>query len=166
VEDQLGGTSDDDGTSGNDSMNDISLLRADESDHARVESLLAANDLPHRDVRDAAAAFFLAYTEDGCVGLGGIERHESRGLLRSLVVPERYRGRGYGTALCDALEQYARRNGVETLYLLTTTAAPFFRGRGYERVEREAVPDGIRDTAEFTDLCPASATCLAKDLGR
>lgn len=145
-------------------MSDLSLRRADESEYARVESLLAANDLPNEDVRDGAAEFFLASTDDECVGLGGVERHGSNGLLRSLVVVEQYRGQGYGTALCDALETHARESGVETLYLLTTTAAPFFRRRGYERVDREDVPDRIRDTAEFTELCPASATCMTKDI--
>jgi amino-acid N-acetyltransferase len=53
---------------------------------------------------------------------------------------------------------------VETLYLLTTTAAPFFERYGYGAVAREEVPRPIRDTTEFTDLCPASATCMVKGL--
>ncbi|WP_256295962.1 arsenic resistance N-acetyltransferase ArsN2 [Haloarchaeobius salinus] len=145
-------------------MTDITLRRADESDYGRIESLLAANDLPHQDVRDGVGEFFIAETDDECVGIGGLETDGSDGLLRSLVVAEQSRGEGYGTALCDALETSARENGVETLYLLTTTAAPFFRRRGYERVERENVPDRVRDTTEFADLCPASATCMRKGL--
>jgi amino-acid N-acetyltransferase len=146
-------------------VTDISLRRATESEYARVESLLAGNDLPQQDVRDGAAEFLLASTDAGCVGVVGVERYGSNGLLRSLVVAEPYRGRGYGTALCDALETYTRENGVESLYLLTTTAAPFFRARGYERVERGTVPDRIRATTEFADLCPASATCMVKTVG-
>ncbi|WP_440988344.1 arsenic resistance N-acetyltransferase ArsN2 [Haloarchaeobius baliensis] len=156
-----------------DAVTDLTLRRAAASEYSRVESLLAANDLPHEDVRDGPAEFFLASpaaaedTDDVTpVGIGGVERHGTDGLLRSLVVAEEYRGAGYGTALCDALETYARDNGVETLYLLTTTAAPFFRGRGYETVERDAVPDRIRDTTEFAELCPSSATCMTRALGR
>ncbi|MFC4408138.1 arsenic resistance N-acetyltransferase ArsN2 [Haloarchaeobius iranensis] len=150
-------------------MNDLSLRPATEADIPQVESLLAANDLPHRDVRDGGAEFFIASTvderdESTCVG--GLERYGSNGLLRSVVVAEQYRGQGYGAALCDALEARARERGFQTLYLLTTTAAPFFRARGYERVEREAVPDAIRETTEFADLCPASAVCLMKPLRR
>ena len=77
---------------------------------------------------------------------------------------ESNRGQDYGAELCDSLEEYARTNDVETLYLLTTTAAPFFRRYGYDAVAREEVPSRIRNTTEFTDLCPASATCMAKGL--
>jgi len=145
-------------------MSDLRLLRADDSDLSRVESLLAANDLPHQDVCDSTAEFFLAVADHECVGVAGVERHDSAGLLRSLVVTEPNRGRGYGTALCGALERYARRSGVETLYLLTTTAAPFFGGRGYDTVEQESVPEQIRSTTQFADLCPTSAICMAKDI--
>lgn len=70
----------------------------------------------------------------------------------------------YGTALCDRLEDRASADGVETLYLLTTTAAEFFADRGYVAVERSGAPDAIRGTTEFADLCPSSATCMAKSL--
>jgi amino-acid N-acetyltransferase len=143
----------------------IRLVQADTADTARIESLLAANGLPHQDVQETVPELFLAYADTACIGTGGVESHGSNGLLRSLVVSEPYRGQGYGAALCDALEADARTNGVETLYLLTTTAAPFFRRRGYETVERETVPERIGGTMQFADLCPASATCMTKDLG-
>lgn len=154
----------------------VSLRRAGPDDIERVERLLRANDLPHRDVREKAGRFFLGVDEDVArgpdgsdgeaelVGVGGVETFGTDGLLRSVVVPEAKRGRGYGTALCDALETRARREGIRTLYLLTTTAAPFFRDRGYAETEREAVPERVRASEEFADLCPATATCLRKPL--
>lgn len=144
----------------------LTVRRIADTETDRVESLLAANDLPNRDVREKPACFFLAYAGPELVGTGGIEQYGPNGLLRSVVVAESHRGSGYGTALCDALEAHARSDGVRTLYLLTTTAAPFFRRRGYESVARDAVPERIRATAEFTDLCPASATCMAKSIER
>ncbi|WP_433630184.1 arsenic resistance N-acetyltransferase ArsN2 [Halomicrococcus sp. NG-SE-24] len=142
----------------------ITLQKADEDDVDRVEALLEANGLPFEDVRAKPECFFVVYSDTECIGVGGVERYGSNGLLRSVVVTESNRGQGYGTALCDALEEYARTNEVETLYLLTTTAAAFFRRRGYEEVVREDVPSSIQKTAEFTDLCPNSATCLRKNL--
>lgn len=142
----------------------ITLQRADTADIDRVKSLLDANGLPVRDVQATKACFFLAYVNTECIGTGGVEIHGSDGLLRSVVITESNRGQGYGAALCDSLEEYARTSGVETLYLLTTTAAPFFRRCGYDAVAREEVPRRIRDTTEFTDLCPASATCMTKNL--
>ncbi|UPV73083.1 arsenic resistance N-acetyltransferase ArsN2 [Halorussus limi] len=142
----------------------ITLRKADAADADRVEALLKANGLPHSDVRLESGRFFVASADAAVVGIGGVETYGSNGLLRSVVVPESKRGRGYGTSLCDALEDRAQANGVETLYLLTTTAAAFFRRRGYEEVERERVPASIRQTTEFADLCPSSATCMRKEL--
>ena len=140
----------------------ISVRKAERDDLPRIESLLEANGLPTDDVAGKLACFRVARADATFVGVGGVEPHGSDGLLRSVVVTEPYRGRGHGRALCDALEARARDDGIETLYLLTTTAAPFFDRRGYEPVDREAVPPRIGQTAEFAELCPDSATCMRK----
>jgi len=143
----------------------VALRLAEGGDLDRVESLLEANGLPYEDARTKPECFFLARDGEAVVGAGGLEAYGSDGLLRSVVVAEPYRGRGYGGALCDALEARARERGVGTLYLLTTTAAGFFRRRGYEAIDREAVPPTVRGTTEFAELCPDSATCMRLDLG-
>jgi amino-acid N-acetyltransferase len=143
----------------------ITLSDADATHLDRIESLLDANGLPSGDVRAKPDCFVVARDDGEFVGVGGVEACGSAGLLRSVVVVESRRGRGYGTALCDALEDRARSRGIATLYLLTTSAAPFFRRRGYEDVDRERVPTPVRQTTEFSDLCPATATCLRRDLG-
>lgn len=140
----------------------IAIRRASGAELDRVASLLEANDLPSRDVRAKPECFFVAEAGATVVGVGGVEIRGTSGLLRSIAVTEANRGRGYGTALCDELEGHASREGVEALYLLTTTAASFFRRRGYEEVDRDDAPPSIRGTTQFSDLCPASATCMAK----
>lgn len=142
---------------------ELTLDRADGEALAHVERLLARNDLPS-DVRTAPARFYVARDGDRRVGVGGIEQHGDAALLRSVVVEGSARGEGVGTALCDALEARAAEAGVERLYLLTTTAAGFFAGQGYERVERADVPDSIRGTAEFAAVCPDTATVMRKPL--
>jgi amino-acid N-acetyltransferase len=129
-----------------------------------VERLLDRNGLPTRDVRRKPDCFFLAVRDGDRVGVGGLEPYGSVGVLRSVVVEASSRGRGVGTALCDALETRATSEGIERLYLLTTTAAAFFRTRGYTRVDRAAVPDAVRTSAEFEELCPSTATCLCRSL--
>ncbi|ERH10475.1 MAG: N-acetylglutamate synthase related acetyltransferase [halophilic archaeon J07HX64] len=141
----------------------VTLQPADEREMDRIERLLAANDLPHGDLGATPASFYHATDGGALVGIDGIERRGSHGLLRSVVVPEPRRGRGYGTRLVAALEERARTEG-KTLYLLTTTASVFFRRCGCEETARERVPPEIRRTAEFTEHCPASATCLRKRL--
>lgn len=142
----------------------IELQRVDEANIGRVEALLEANDLPAQDIRAKSESFFLATSGSEPVGCGGVEQYGSDGLLRSVVIRESFRGEGYGMALCDDLEAQARACGVETLYLLTTTASRFFRRRGYEDCRRDAVPTAIQATTEFAELCPSTATCLRKNL--
>ncbi|WP_137285970.1 arsenic resistance N-acetyltransferase ArsN2 [Halorussus salinisoli] len=146
------------------SNSSLTIRRVDDDSVDRVESLLEANGLPYQDVRSKSECFFLAYSDTECIGTGGVETHGSDGLLRSVVVTEPNRGQGYGVALCDALEEYARTIEVETLYLLTTTAEAFFRRCGYEETVRENVPARIQRTTEFAELCPSSATCMRKNL--
>ncbi len=141
----------------------VTLDRADPDDRDRLAALLASNGLPD-DVREAPGRFFLARRDGRLVGGGGVEVHGTDGLLRSVVVVESERGRGYGTALCDALEARAREAGVTTLYLLTTTAAGFFGERGYETIPRTAAPPAVRGTPEFETLCPDDATCMRRRL--
>jgi len=143
----------------------ITVGDADPDQLDRVVQLLDANDLPTDDVPGALDHLLVTRAGGEVVGAGGVEVHGSAGLLRSVVVEDSFRGRGAGTAVCDALEDEVRRAGVDTLYLLTTTAASFFCRRGYETVAREDAPSDVRETAEFADLCPASATCMAKELG-
>lgn len=170
----------------------IRLRPAEERELDAVESLLSANDLPTADVGSDSARFYVgtevngddgsnesdSENDDSAVGVdgggvdgdgepicvGGIEPYGRDGLLRSVVVRESARGEGTGAALCDALEDEARAAGIETLYLLTTTAADFFAARGYVEIGREDAPDSIRETTEFADLCSVSATCMKKSL--
>lgn len=142
----------------------VALRTAAPDDLDRVESLLAANDLPHGDVDAGSATFYLASVDGEVVGVGGLEVHSSDGLLRSVVLEDAARGRGLGTALVESLESEAVDAGVDSLYLLTTTAQGFFRGCGYEVIAREEAPPEIRRTSEFRDLCPDSATCMRRDL--
>ena len=137
---------------------------AELADYDRVTALLDANDLPHCDLQPEEATLLVALDDGDVVGAGALEQCASNALLRSLVVADSRRGRGYGEALCDALEARARTSGIDALYLLTTSAAGFFRARGYEVVDRERAPQSIQQTNQFTDVCPTSATCLRMSL--
>lgn len=156
----------------------IRLRRAEGSELGYVESLLAENGLPTDDLRSGAARFYVGYDGGGSdrdsgdpdgdsgdpVCVGGLEGYGSVGLLRSVAVEESARGDGVGTALCEALADEARDEGIESLYLLTMTASAFFGSLGYVEIERTEVPRAIRETAQFADLCPVSATCMRKTL--
>lgn len=142
----------------------LDLRRADEADLPYVERLLERNGLPTGDVRSKPGCFYVVYDGEDRVGIGGLETDAPVGLLRSVVVDRSVRGRGYGRRLCERLEAEARSAGVETLYLLTTTASGFFSGLDYAEIDRADAPESVRRTTQFDDLCPTTATCMRKSL--
>lgn len=140
-------------------------LPATPDDLAAVVELLRRCELPFEDLRPGDMREFLVIPAEGeLAACAGLQIVGAAALLRSLAVCPPLRLKGVARELCDQLEQRARENGVNSLFLLTATADKFFGRRGYEAVEREAVPAAIRATAEFRTLCPASAVCMRKPL--
>ena len=130
-----------------------------------VIRLLEASGLPTEDLDPGHFDQFLGCGDESRpTGAVGLEAHGAHGLLRSLVVSPDVRGTGCGKALVAEIEARALEQGLVDLYLLTETAAPFFASLGYDAVERESVPAPIRGTAEFSSLCPDSATVMRKEL--
>ena len=97
-------------------------------------------------------------------GIVGLEIHGEYGLLRSLVVWENARYCGYGKILVNEIEKLALQKKVKTLFLLTNTAEMFFTRLNYQKIERDDVPQPIRNTQEFFSLCPDSAAVMRKFL--
>lgn len=94
----------------------------------------------------------------GCVGL---EVYENYALLRSLAVHPDFQRKGIGKRLVGQITDTAKDRGVNQLYLLTDTAEKFFRSIGFDLIERQDVPSIVRQSIEFTTLCP-SATSMTK----
>jgi amino-acid N-acetyltransferase len=132
---------------------------------AAVKQLLEEARLPTSDLTEAHLEHFLGCGENGALeGVVGLELYPPLALLRSLAVTSISRSRGLGATLLAEAERYARSREVKEIYLLTTTAERFFARAGYERIQREAAPQAIRETQEFSSLCPASSAFMRKRL--
>jgi len=130
-----------------------------------VKQLLSESGLPIEDITAQHLHHFF-----GCgsglelEGLVGLELYGEVALLRSLAVASSRRGSGVGSGLVAHAERHARDQGVQSLYLLTTTAEAFFMHRGYARVPREDAPAAIKTTSEFSGICPTSSAFMVKYL--
>jgi amino-acid N-acetyltransferase len=141
------------------------IRRAGTADLPRITSLLERVGLPTADLGSIQQLeVWLLEENDTLVGAIALERYGSEALLRSFAVVPEYRKHGFGSTLVDRVEVDALADGVKRLVLLTETAEPFFRRRGYEITERSAVSNAVRESAEFRSLCPSSARCLSKSL--
>ena len=107
-----------------------------------------------------ADGYIVAEHEGAVVGLAGVERHGAHGLLRSVAVMPEWQGAGVGAALTHDRIDWARQRGLESIYLLTTTAAEFFARHGFEVTARDAAPAEIRASKEFSEMCPSTAVCM------
>jgi amino-acid N-acetyltransferase len=139
---------------------------ATEDNEPEIKQLLTDSDLHQEDISTAQLKhFLLGWDGPKLVAVIGLEIKNDSALLRSLAVDEDYRNRGIATRLVGKIEDCAKSMEVATLYLLTLTAEAFFDKLGYRRIARDSAPAGIQETTEFRNLCPASAVCMARDLG-
>jgi len=140
--------------------------RPQAADFSAIVALLAASGLPSADLSLPALAHFRVRHADGhVIAVAGLQPLGTVGLLRSVCVAPAHRGSGLASRLVATLEAEAARMGFTTLYLLTNSAATFFARRGYTALPREEAPAALKDTAEFSCLCPDSAVCMQKSLG-
>lgn len=143
----------------------LHIRPANGSDLDRAKVWLCAAGLPVEDLTaDHLAQFLVAMENDNAVGMIGLEQFGVAGLLRSLVVDKGSRGAGVGRQLVAALESAALENGAKELWLLTIDADLFFTRLGYAVADRADAPTVIRETAEFSSLCPGDAVLMYKKL--
>jgi amino-acid N-acetyltransferase len=140
------------------------VRNATDTDLAAVERLLSASNLPIDGVAENFSNFLIAEDETGIAGAIGLERHGSVALLRSAVIAAEHRGVGIGRRLVEELLSRAAASGVQDIYLLTTTAEEYFPRFGFKRSTRSAVPDALKQSAEFHGACPETATVMARSL--
>ena len=136
----------------------MTIQFAEPRDLNAIRSLLKKCDLPANDLEEHLNHFLVARLEDRLIGCIGMELEGP--LLRSLAVDPQHRGLGVAKQLCDRLLAQAKDQGMEEIYLLTTTASGFFRKAGFETKDRSEAPETIRNHKQFTELCPSSAVLM------
>ena len=133
-------------------------------DWGTIEVLLTDAKLPLDGAQAHLASFIVGEVGGAIVCAGALEPYCEVALLRSVVVSPNQRGSGIGTMLFDELADMAKARGIDKLFLLTTTAAPFFAQRGFAVGARETAPAALQASREFQGACPASATLMSLSL--
>ncbi len=132
-------------------------------DLATIRRLLREAELPTDGLEEQfGPGYAVAMDEGAVIGAAGVERYGRFGLLRSVVVTPEARSRGAAELLVRDRLAWAGTEGLEAVYLLTTTAARYFGRLGFENVERDALPVEIRDSREFASLCPSTAVAMRR----
>jgi amino-acid N-acetyltransferase len=129
-------------------------------DLASARALLQRLSLPDSGVAENFGHYLVIRDASRLVGLCGVEVCGDDGLLRSVAVDPDYRHEGIGGLLVAGAKELARRLRLRDLYLLTTTAAPFFRKHGFEDWDRDKAPPAVRESWEFKTGCPSSSALM------
>lgn len=138
----------------------VTLRAAVDADLDDIEHLLTASGLPVVGVAESLDNFIVAESLGRVVGVVGLEVCCEHALLRSTAVSPAWRDRGLGRRLVERIIAEAEARDLRALYLLTTTAEHYFPSFGFVKTTRAAVPPAVRETAEFQDACPATATVM------
>jgi amino-acid N-acetyltransferase len=133
---------------------------ATESDYHELVTLLKQENLPIADIASGLPHFFVATEGTAIVAGIGMEHFGKAALLRSMFTTPAWRNRGLASMLTDTLLQYARQEGAQSIYIVTTTAEKYFLKKGFEPIERSSVDKLVLQSAEFNGLCPSTATIM------
>lgn len=143
-------------------MLQVTLATAD--DLPAILELLDRSELPCDGLAEHFDLALVARDGDQVVGSTAIECYGDAGLLRSVAVDTDYRSQGVGAQLVSAAFDQARERGMQTLYLLTTTAPDYFPRFGFRPIARDEVAPAVQQSVEFTSACPASALVMQATL--
>jgi amino-acid N-acetyltransferase len=134
------------------------------ADLPAVLELIDRSKLPRAGLEQHVGSTLVARDGNRIVGTAALELYGGSALLRSVAVASELRGQGVGQALTRAALDLARSRGVQTVYLLTETAAGFFPKFGFRPVLRAEVDPAVTVSREFTTACPETALVMARPL--
>ncbi len=140
----------------------VTIARAKNHDLREVLALLRKVNLPVEGVVDQFHNFFVARKNGNLVGCAGLEVYNSIGLIRSVAIEPSSQSQGLGRTLVRSIENLSAEKGLEEIYLLTETAKTFFSKLNYVIIPRESANPKIKQSIEFTSVCPASGICMKK----
>lgn len=140
------------------------IRTAANSQRKEIIQLLQGENLPVTDLPASLDNFFVTMENDKVIGAIGLELYTDCGLLRSMIVSRDHRNKNIASGLIRKLEEFARTSGINTMYLLTETADKYFERQGYQKINRDDVPEELKVSSEFSHLCPATAFLMKKEL--
>jgi len=142
-------------------MNYTSTIINDQKSLEKLQRFLRANKLPASDLK-LDESIFIGYQDESkqLIATGGLEFYGNTALLRSVAVDEKFRGQLFGRTIVQDIIAKAKNAKIKDLYLLTATAHNYFLKKGFQDVPREKVPDIIKQTTEFSQVCPSSAIVM------
>ena len=142
----------------------MDIRPAHANDLPAIENLLGHAALPFEDCKNHIDEFFVVCQEQTPIAVICLERCGEAALLRSLVVDQPFFNHRIGTQLVRHVIQVATAESRSSIYLLCEQAESYFINFGFQTIARHLAPLVIQQTAQFSTLCPESATLMRLEL--
>jgi amino-acid N-acetyltransferase len=143
-------------------LQELIITPAKPADRPAVVALLESQQLPTQDLPSRLENFILAKENGKVIGSAGLEIYGRYALLRSLAVDASYQNSGIGKTLYKTALELAQSKKVQEVFLITATAAPFFKKAGFTQIKRSDAPAPIAATAQFTTICASTGIVMRK----
>jgi len=134
------------------------------ADKEAVIELLQQGQLLTEDLPADLSGFVIAKEQTTLIGVAGLERFGTVGLLRSVAVDPQYQGKQIAAQLVGQVLETAKAASLENVYLITNSADRYFERYGFQTVSRQEVPTAIQQTQQFSELCPSTAIVMKRAL--
>lgn len=125
------------------------ILNATRDDIPAITTLLKEANLPPDDLERWIDNFFVLTIEGKIEGCIGLEHWENDGLLRSFVVSEDYRSKGFGIELYNKFISVAKVMNLSSILLLAKGVSDFFEKNGFKFIDRNEVPESVKNSIQF-----------------
>ena len=139
-----------------------SITKVITQDLLEVQTLLKLVELPIEGVKEHFQNFFIVRNDKMTIGCIGIEIYGNVGLLLSVAIHPSFQGKGLGQQMVSKMEEYSAEKGLRNIYLLTDTVEKFFLKLGYLLISRDEADPRVKQSIEFTTLCPSSPVMMKK----
>jgi len=130
-------------------LNNIGISKAAIDDIEPLSRLLRKENLPPDDIEKWIEYFLVLKDKDITVGGVGLEVWGEIGLLRSFVIAEKYRYKGFGKELYDAIILKAKKLNLHSIVLLAKGTVGFFEKAGFSYISREELPQVVKNSVQF-----------------
>ena len=142
----------------------LTVKNLNQEERDKLKQLLSSNQLCFNDMNEQGVQLFGVQFKNKNIGFFGYEAFADVALFRSMVVVTEARNKGYGALIWQQAKMKLTAAGINDVYLLTNTAAPFFSKQGFKQVARTSAPKPILATNEFKEFCPADSVCMKINL--
>ncbi|MBB5174089.1 GNAT family N-acetyltransferase [Texcoconibacillus texcoconensis] len=128
----------------------VVVRKAKQADVLGMQKQFAQVGLPQEDLDEVWRNFIIAEGEDESIlATVGIVPVQEDAMLRSLVIDGQRVSSTFVLEFLEAAIAYAKQEQYRQLYLFTKGQASLFLKTGFELLERENIPQHIKETTHY-----------------